>query len=430
MNVFIKLKLFIKDNPGNFLLCLIATMIPFKMNIGNTAIIISFIYALYFKYKTGLKFGKIKYVILYFPLAFFIINLISALLSKNILDGIKTVDKNLLLVLIPLTLYFLKKTNNFLKQTLTVFAISCSIATLILLVYGGYNIFRGQSIDVLFFHNFSIIYDQHAVYFALYLALSIFSLTHYYNKINLLNPKNRFLLLTSLLILLLGLFLTASKAVIFIFLILYFFQLFSLLKIMRYRILVLLSFMLIVVVLCNTEIIKTRFIDGLEFNINNFQPTNDLVKAKVFNYKDKVAISDLELRYIFFKIGTFHFLDDGKFFFGYGVGDVQDYLDYYYLTYGLAPNWYEGFNVHNQYLQMLITYGVFVFLFFLGYIIISFHYAIKHRSLLHLFFLIMICFIFIFEVTLVRNKGIVFFYFFNTLFFLNYTRFENSYFRN
>ena len=430
MKVYIKLKLFIKDNTGNFLLCLMATMIPFKMNMGNTAIIISFIYALYFRYKTGLEFNKIKYYIFYFPLAFFIINLISALFSKNILDGIKTVDKNLLLVLIPLTLYFLKKTNNFLKQTLTVFAISCSIATFILLVYGGYNIFRGQSIDVLFFHDFSIIYDQHAVYFALYLALSIFSLTHYYNKINLLSPKNKFLFMILLLLLIIGLFLTASKAIIFIFLILYFFQLFSLLKVMKNRILVFLSFMLIVLVLSNTEIIKTRFIEGLEFNINNFQATNNLVNAKVFNYTDKVAISDLELRYIFFKIGMFHFIDDAKLFFGYGVGDVQDYLDYYYLTYGLAPNWFEGFNVHNQYLQMLITYGVFVFLFFLGYIIISFYFAIKHQSLLHLFFLIMISFIFIFEVPLVRNKGIVFFYFFNTLFFLNHIRFENSHSRN
>lgn len=430
MNVFVKLKLFIKENTGSFLLCLIATMIPFKMNMGNVAIIISFIYALYFRYKKGLKFNKTNYYIIYFPLGFFIINLISALLSRNIHDGIKSIDKNLLVIIIPLTLLFLNKTNDFLKQTLTVFAVSCSIATFILLIYGGYNILIGESIDVLFFHNFSIIYDQHAVYFALYLALSIFSLTHYYNKINLLSLKIKFLLLTSLLILLIGLFLTASKAVIFIFLILYFFQLVSLFKIMKTRILVFISFMLMVVVLSNTEIIKTRFVNGLEFNIKNFQPTNDIVKAKVFNYKEKVAISDLELRYIFFKIGMFHFLDDGKLFFGYGVGDVQDYLDYYYLTYGLAPNWYEGFNVHNQYLQTLITYGVFVFLVFLGYIIISFHYAIKHKSLLHLSFLILICFIFIFEVTLVRNKGIVFFYFFNTLFFLNYIRFENSYSRN
>jgi O-antigen ligase len=405
-------------------------MIPFKMNMGNTAIIISLVYSLYFRHRTGLKFDKTKYYIIYFPLGFFLINLISALLSRNLHDGIKSIDKNLLVIIIPLTLFFLNKTNDFLKQTLTVFAASCSIATFILLIYGGYNILIGESMDVLFFHKFSIIYDQHAVYFALYLALSIFSLTHYYNKINLLSPQNKFLLLISLLLLTIGLFLTASKAMIFIFLILYFFQLFSILKVMKSRILVFLSFIFILLILSNTKVIKTRFIEGLEFNINNFQATNNLANAKVFNYQDKVAISDLELRYIFLKIGMFHFIDDGKFFFGYGVGDVQDYLDYYYLTYGLAPNWYEGFNIHNQYLQILITYGVFVFLFFLGYIVISFHYAIKQQSLLHLFFLIIISFMFIFEVPLVRNKGIVFFYFFNTLFFLNHIRFENSHFRN
>ncbi|PIV92777.1 MAG: hypothetical protein COW44_12925 [Flavobacteriaceae bacterium CG17_big_fil_post_rev_8_21_14_2_50_33_15] len=430
MNVFIKLKLFIKDNPGNFLLCLIAAMIPFKMNMGNTAIIISFIYTLYFKYKQGFKFDKMEYYLIYFPLVFFVINLISALFSNNIYSGVRSIDKNLLLILIPFTIYHLDKTNNYLKITLTAFSISCSIATLILLVYGGYNIIRGESMEVLFFHDFSIIYDQHAVYFALYIALSIFSLTHYYHKINLLSSKNKQLLIISLLLLAAGLFLTASKAVIFIFFILYFFQLIYLLKATKVRVFAFLLFMLTLLVISNTRIIKSRFVDGLEFNISGFEPTNNLAEAKVFSYIDKVAISDLELRYIFFKIGMFHFLDDGKLFFGYGVGDVQDYLDYYYLTYGLAPNWYEGFNVHNQYLQVLITYGVFVFLFFLGYIIISFHYAIKHRCLLHLFFLLLICFIFIFEVVLVRNKGIVFFYFFNTLFFLNYIRFENSHSRN
>lgn len=412
-------------------MCFIAAMIPFKTNFGNLALILGFIVALYTIYKSGIKRECTKKFVIYFPILFFIFNLFSALSSKNIQSGIISINKNLLIVIIILTLIFLNQKKGLLKQCLTVFAVSSSLATLFLLIYGGYNIMKGKTIDMLFFHNFALVYDQHPVYFALYLALSIFSLTYFYlGKSELGNSSKKILLIFTIFILLIGLFLTASKAVIFVFFILYFVQLFSFWKGIKSKIAIIISFILIGLILYNSDVIKTRFYQGLEFNLSDFQPTDDLLKAKVFNYEDKVAISDLELRYVFLKIGLFHLINDGKFLFGYGVGDVQDHLDYYYLTYGLAPNWYEGFNVHNQYLQILITYGVFLFLLFCIYIIFSFYYAIKYKNMLHLFFLIMICFIFVFEVALIRNKGIVFFYFFNTLFFLNNKKFENSYFRN
>jgi O-antigen ligase len=420
---------YIKDNTGNALICFMAAMIPFQINFGNAAIILSFIYAIYFSFTTKLKETKWNYFVFYFPIIFFIIIAISALTSRNINEGIKSIDKNLLLILIPVTLFFIQKTKGFFKHTLIVFAASSSIATIILLISGVIKLIQGQSIEVIFFHNFTKLYDQHPVYFALNLALSVFVLTHFYHKTLVNKQKYSKMIFISHIVLIIGIFLSASKAVIFIFVTLYFLLLISYLKQRKTRITVAILFIVAGFMLTKIPVIKTRFVEGLEFNINSFQPTDNLIQAKLFNYEDKQEISDLELRYIFFKIGIFHLIEDKKVLFGYGVGDVQDNLDYYYLTYGLAPNWYEDSNIHNQYLHLLITFGVFVFIFFLGYLMISFYYAIKYRSLLHLFFLLMTCFIFIFEVTLVRNKGIVFFYFFNSLFFLNYLYFENSHSR-
>ncbi|WP_271768273.1 O-antigen ligase family protein [Aquimarina algiphila] len=417
---------FVKNNIGQTLILFIAAMIPFKINVGNLAIIIAFIFALYLGVSKKLNKQNFKHIGFYFPLAFFLITVISGLTSRNIHEGVRGIDKNLLLVLIPFVLFAIKRNNDALKQTLIVFSFSTLLATIILIVYGLIRILGGESLEVFFFHEFSILFDLHAVYYAICLAISAFTITHYYLVDSSVKEKKFWLIVISLFILLLGIFLTASKAVIIVFSILYSIHLISFLKKGKARIAILSFLLLVGISVINIPLLKNRFVEGLEFNIANFKPTNKLSEIKVFNNNDKNEISDLELRYIFISIGLYHLVQDNEIFFGYGQGDIQDKLDYYYMTYGLAPNWYEGYNVHNQYLHILICYGIFTLAFFLSYLVYSFYYAIKFKSLLHLFFLITICFVFIFEVALVRNKGLILFYFFNTLFLLNYSNFENS----
>ena len=176
-----------------------------------------------------------------------------------------------------------------------------------------------------------------------------------------------------------------------------------------------------------SSIVSDRFSDGLTFDIETFQPTSEIALSKVFSNEEKEKISDLELRYLMLKIGTFHLQNDGKLLFGYGIGDVQEYIDYYYMQYGLAPGWFEGYNLHNQYLQYLVTCGALGFTLFIIYLIYSLYFAIKNKESLHLFFLILILTIFLFECVLSRNKGIVIFIFMNTFFMMKY---ENSFIRN
>ena len=122
----------------------------------------------------------------------------------------------------------------------------------------------------------------------------------------------------------------------------------------------------------------------------------------------------------------YHAVKDEKLLFGYGQGDTRHYLNYYFFTYNLGPNWYENYNVHNQFIHLFVMYGFFVLLFFIAYLIYSFRSAILKKDALQFYFLLLTCFVFIFEVVLVRNKGIIFFYFFNTLFLFNTNNLENS----
>jgi O-antigen ligase len=229
--------------------------------------------------------------------------------------------------------------------------------------------------------------------------------------------------------LILGIFLSASKIVIIGFLILYFIQLSKLLKKGNKRLVIIGLAALITTVMLLTPKIKARFLEGLKFDLH-FQPNSEVSKSPVFNNLDKYLISDLEIRYLFAKIGLFHFNDDRKWLFGYNVGDVQDYLDLYYMQYGLAPNWYEGYNLHNQYLQTLLSTGIFSLLFLLYYLISMFLSSIWKMNSMQLRFLIITILIFLFESVLMRNKGVVFFVYFSSLFTIENLRNENRNYRD
>lgn len=416
------LKLF--SDEGNIktnLLCLIAIFLPFQISLGNIALIIAFLYNIFFFKR--LNFGKATSLVFVFPYCIFLIALISTLLSKDIISGIAKMDRHFMLIMLCVIFMNHNIDKKVADKVLTVFYYVMVWATAFLLINFLVRWVGGAAVNDIIFHGFTNVYEQHPVYYSLYLSVALF----YGLRHRRTSARKDFSGHLQLFILACGLALSASKGILLVVFI-------SFLVWVGYRIskghkgrsfILVLSTLLILV--GTGPFLKERFINGLKFSseIAEFKPTNDFMKKKVFSYEEKKAISDIELRYLLGSIGVYHLIKDGKFWFGYGQGDAQDYLDYHFYSYSLGPNWYENFNVHNQYLHILIYYGIFAMIFFLAYLIYSLRAAIFNRDLIHLLFLITICIVFAFEVPLVRNKGIVFFYFFNTLFLLKNDSFEN-----
>jgi O-antigen ligase len=109
---------------------------------------------------------------------------------------------------------------------------------------------------------------------------------------------------------------------------------------------------------------------------------------------------------------------DNRLLLGYGIADSQAILDYYYMFYGLAPGWYQGYNLHNQYLQYLFTFGILGLLLLMFYLAYSFRWAFLTKNKLQLYFLIMVSWVFVFECLLSRNKGLVIVFIMNGIFML------------
>jgi hypothetical protein len=412
-------------------LALMAFGIPFTIKLGNIFIIAGFLFSLYavIKFKPNI-FKKRPSFELLFPVVLFLVVLTSTIFSHDVGAGLRQVEKNILFPLIAFAIVLINSRRNVnIKLILKGFSIATLLSTLVLVIVAMLRFWRGEGFDVLFFHELGRLFDLHPVYIAINLAITIFFITNEYLAGKNLVPKKLFVLVLVLCFAITALFLCASKAVLLCFVVLYVIQLFSIYKSVRLRFVLFLGLVLLSFLVAVTPKISDRFLQGLHFDIEEFHPTNEVYEAKVFSNLEKNEISDLELRYLMFKTGIFHVMDDGKLIFGYGIGDVQHHIDYYYMLYGLAPGWFEGYNLHNQYLQYLVTYGVIVLLFFIGYLVFSFNKALTNKNQLHLFFLILISTTFLFECLLSRNKGIVIFIFINTLFLIHYKN-ENSHSRH
>ena len=86
-----------------------------------------------------------------------------------------------------------------------------------------------------------------------------------------------------------------------------------------------------------------------------------------------------------------------------------------YKKRNMVVSYREQFNTHNQYLSILIKFGIvglIAFLLALGYF---YYLALKNENFVYLSFLIFITLGFFTENIIDANKGIFFFAFFNTL---------------
>lgn len=405
---------FIREKTPIFLLTAIACSIPLLISLGNITLITAFIFSAYIFFYEKKGFSFLQQPEILFPLLLYVLIFINGLTGSNFNQFFRELDKNALLFLIPFTLAILYKTNYHLT-VLKYFTIILSLTTFLLILNNGVKLINGKQFESLFFHDFTLLLDQHAVYFSLYLALGIlFSIDQIKKK--LISTSEVKLYSLSILVSSIGLLFCASKAVIIALFFILFIQLVlqKNTSIKKFLFLGIIAIGIAFTVFFNPYL-NERFTKGLGYNLE-FSPTNKIEEAKVFSNREIDYISGLEIRVIFAKIAVYHLIDDHKILFGYSVSDVQDHLDYYYMYYGLAPFHYEGFSPHNQYIYTFVSMGIIGLLLLLSYLIYSFFSCIKKKNTLHFLFLLLFCFAMLFETYFLRNKGIMFFFFFNTLF--------------
>lgn len=100
---------------------------------------------------------------------------------------------------------------------------------------------------------------------------------------------------------------------------------------------------------------------------------------------------------------------------GYGSGNTQEVLNDCYAS-NSSILLEKTYNTHNQYLDILLKTGIFGFLIFLVFLRVNFVNAKKNKNFIVTYILLFYCIILCTENILLRQSGVILFYFFITFF--------------
>ena len=138
---------------------------------------------------------------------------------------------------------------------------------------------------------------------------------------------------------------------------------------------------------------------------------------------DLNASSTSEMRLAIWK--TSAYLITNKPLIGYGTGDVKDVLLVEYQSRNLSFILDKKLNAHNQFLQTTIAIGLVGGILLIMMLLIPIFMSLKNKHYLYLGFLLLMIINFSTESMLERQLGVVFYSFFNSLFFISYFSFNS-----
>lgn len=134
--------------------------------------------------------------------------------------------------------------------------------------------------------------------------------------------------------------------------------------------------------------------------------------------------SSVTMRFEFWKIG-WHVARE-NWLIGVGTGDIDDvYMKQYRLDKSELLIQYRH-RAHNQYLTILITFGVIGFIIFMTSLLLPFILLKTNISLTYLLFFTIVAVSFFGEDTLETQAGVTFYAFFNSLFLFQFLRFNKN----
>ena len=110
---------------------------------------------------------------------------------------------------------------------------------------------------------------------------------------------------------------------------------------------------------------------------------------------------------------------------GYGTGLSKKALQEQYKKDGYDYMYKKNYNSHNQYLQVLLDHGIIGFLILAFFTFGMLYASLKQKDFIYALFLVIMILNFMTESILETQSGVIFFAFFNTVFFFQW--FNNKY---
>jgi len=415
-NVFQNLKQEYNNHPSLLFVLLSLLCIPLGYAFNSISLALLIISTLFSFKKENIRFDKQ----LIFPIALYLLMLLSFTWSIDSDRTIAAITKELPLLLFPICFLLFRSLSELEKHKIIKgFSYGMVAFSLFYLIKAIIRFFISQDTAVFFYHEL-VTKDVNAIHVSVYMSVSFF----YF----LVKPIKTNFDKLALTLLLLMVFLLSSKniVVVFIGLLAFYYLFFSkTAKKLRLRNLILLLILLFFLPFIGK--VKERFKQEYE-TIMTDSSVNDVISKgseKVYNVSIKQAWTNeafkpndffpgTAFRVYQFRIFTEFLQEEAIFWKGFGLdasyAKIEEKGVQYHLFLGDEnQEGYQKMNFHNQYIQTFAELGVFGFLIVLVMLTLTIRNAIASKNYFHIAFSVLMISLFLTESFLWRQRGITFF---------------------
>jgi O-antigen ligase len=351
-----------------------------------------------------IKQSELSFKVLFIiSLSFYIWQLIGVFYSDNNELGWNNMIKRISMAIFPVILISPgRKIKQNIKVLLQIFCVSTFI---FILFCFGYATFKSVGIQdgiftfnphlpiqkwLNYYYGINFAIYQHPSYLSMYILLSVFIAFESFFDISI-NKIQKFFWLTISLVLLISIYLLSARAGLLATIILLPVYLF-LKTFVRKKYIVAVIFILIEIFILLPVVLKNQRVSLYMKSISG----KSLVE--MVNRDGRIIIWKAALRIV-----------QKNLIIGVGTGDVNAELVNEYYRIGNKELIAKKFNVHNQFIEVLLENGIIGFALFMSILGMMLYIAISKRNLIYLMFILIICVFFLFESMLYRLGGIAFF---------------------
>ncbi len=401
----------VSEDIYTFLIALVACTLSFPKYAFNS---ISIILLLSFWVFSGRLITKLKSAFsqkeVWIFCALYLIYILGLIHTEDFKRAFSLLERMLPILIVPIVLSSIEKIERKRVTWIHVSFITSVIAASLFCLINAFLQWKGSSDPIAalisnpkyLYSNLLAPLDITPTYFAMFILLALSILFFYFDKVK--EKKTKVLTVVTFLYLNLYLFLLANRTGIIVLAILGIFIFFKSNR--KIKALLVLTLVILGALMFKSDFWKQRIFNTTGM-IANSQEVKDLNKHRA--------------------IATEIFLnqDPKNYIFGYGTGDTQMFLNLEYRKRGRQYfKWSKNMNFHNQYFQIIAVLGIFGLVVLLSNLIYPFWSNRKdpgELSILYLMFMAIVIIFFMTESVLVRQKGIVFYAIFNSLYaFHNY----------
>lgn len=340
----------------------------------------------------------------------YLLGLLAMVYSPDKAEAVNVATRQLAILIIPVL--FAISSLNFEKyktSLVCVFGFGCAVTIIYLyatalhtIISSGLpfsSLFSGQFMN----HKFAAPVKLHATYLSMYTTFSL--LAFLYLLLSHRSLQYRWLYITCAVILTAGMLQLSSRAVFISFLVIINFVFPFVIYTGKKRVTFFITSCIIsaaaIAAIFSLDSFKERYISELKTDLSDTHETIENVEPRLTRWD---AILELV------KISPV---------IGYGSGSEKELLKQKYFEKKLFISYLNEFNAHNEYLSVTIKTGIVGLALLLYVLYCGFNKAIQKRETIFLIFMALISIVFISENVLDLNKGIFFYSFFFSLFFID-----------